>query len=97
MMKRIALIAFIALISACVQDSGIQDTGIEVRGRIYVTGNEPFTQLVVETEDGNYCLAGPLAEEIQRMQGQVLTIRGELTDEFCGTSLGETIYVEEFE
>ena len=91
-MKKIALIAFIALLSACVQDSGI-----EVRGRIYVTGNEPFTQLALETEGGSYCLIGPLAEEIQQMQGQTLTIRGQLSDEFCGTSLGETIAVEEFE
>ncbi len=96
-MKKIALIALVALLSACVQDSGIPDTGIEVRGRIYVTGNEPFTELAIETEDGSYCLTGPLAEELQQMQGQTLTIRGELTDEFCGTSLGEAIAVEEFE
>jgi len=94
-MKKIALIAFIALLSACIQDSGIQDTGIEARGRIYVTGNEPFTQLAVETSEGSYCLTG--ADELWDMQGQTLTIRGQLTDEFCRTSLGETIYVEEFE
>ncbi|MBU4202331.1 MAG: hypothetical protein L6243_01320 [Candidatus Altiarchaeales archaeon] len=94
-MRRIALVVFIALMSACVQDSGIPDSGIEVRGRIYVTGNEPFTQLAVEAPEGSYCLTG--ADELRNMQGQTLTIRGELTDEFCGTSLGETIAVEEFE
>ena len=89
-MKKIALIVFIALLSACVQESGL-----EVRGRIYVTGNEPLTQLAVETPEGSYCLTG--AEELWDMQGQTLTIKGQLTDEFCGTSLGETIAVEEFE
>jgi len=96
-MKKIFLLALVALLSACVQDSEIPDTGIEVRGRIYVTGNEPFTQLAVETPEGSYCLTGPLAEEIRQMQGQTLTLRGELTDEFCSTSLGEAIAVEEFE
>ena len=96
-MKKIFLLALVALLSACVQDSEIPDTGIEVRGRIYVTGNEPFTQLAIETEGGNYCLIGPLAEEIQQMQGQTLTTRGELVDEVCRTALKETIYVEEFE
>ena len=96
-MKKIFLLALVALLSACVQDSEIPDTGIEVRGRIYVTGNEPFTQLAVETPEGSYCLIGPLAEEIQQMQGQTLTIRGELVDEVCRTALKETIYVEGFE
>ena len=94
-MKRIALVVFIALMSACVQDSGIQDTGIEVRGRIYVTGNEPFTQLALETPEGSYCLTG--ADELQNMQGQTLTLRGQLSDAPCRTSLGKTIAVEEFE
>jgi len=89
-MKKIILLTLVALLSACVQDSGI-----EVEGRIYVTGNEPFTQLAVETPEGSYCLTG--ADELWDMQGQVLTIRGELVDEVCATSLGKTIEVEGFE
>lgn len=89
-MKKIFLIALIALLSACVQDSGL-----EVKGRVYVTGNEPFTQLALETQEGSYCLTG--ADELWGMQGQTLTIRGTLVEEFCRTSLAKTIEVEEFE
>ena len=89
-MKKMFLLVLVALASACVQDSGV-----EVSGRIYVTGNEPFTQVAVETPEGSYCLTG--ADELWGMQGETLTIRGRLTDEFCRTTLGKTIEVEEFE
>ncbi len=53
---------------------------IEVTGRIYVMGNEPFTQLGIELDNGKvYVLVGEHDRELRSLQGKRLTIKGRLT------------------
>ena len=52
---------------------------IQVAGRIYVMGNEPFTQVGIEGDDGKvFALTGEQEKELRRLQGKRLTVRGKL-------------------
>ncbi len=50
---------------------------IQVTGRIYVMGNEPFTQLGIESDDGKvYALIGEQDKDLRGLQGKRLTVKG---------------------
>jgi len=59
---------------------GMAKAEIEVTGRIYLMGNEPFTQVAVELDDGTvYALLGDRGKELRGLQGKRLIIRGRLS------------------
>jgi hypothetical protein len=50
---------------------------LTLEGRVYVTGNEPFTELALETKVGEvYILGGDLTAKLRTMQGQWVRLRG---------------------
>jgi hypothetical protein len=52
---------------------------IQVTGRIYVMGNEPFTQVAIQQDDGKvYALTGEYDKEFRRLQGKRVTVNGKL-------------------
>ena len=52
---------------------------IQVTGRIYVMGNEPFTQVAIQQDDGKvYALTGEYDKEFRRLQGKRVTVKGKL-------------------
>ena len=53
---------------------------IQVTGRGYVMGNEPFTQVAVHLDDGKvYALTGEYDKELRSLQGKRLTVKGKLS------------------
>ena len=52
---------------------------VEVTGRIYVMGNEPFTQVAIQLDSGKvYALTGGYDKELRSFQGKRVTIKGRL-------------------
>jgi len=52
---------------------------ITVRGRIYITGNEPFTEVALESQDGKvYILKGWGVNELRGLQGRIVEVEGRL-------------------
>ena len=50
---------------------------VEVTGRIYVMGNEPFTQVGIELDNGKvFALVGKHDKELRGLQGKRLTVKG---------------------
>ena len=50
---------------------------ITVTGKIRVVGNEPFTHLVITTDDGkDYLVQGDLEKELRALQYQRVTVTG---------------------
>ena len=50
---------------------------ITVTGKIRLVGNEPFTHLVITTEDGkDYLIQGDLEKELRALQYQRVTATG---------------------
>lgn len=55
---------------------------IEVTGRVYVMGNEPFTVVAIERDDGKvYALVGDHEKELRKLQGKRVTVKGKLSEE----------------
>jgi hypothetical protein len=53
---------------------------IQVAGRIYVMGNEPFTQVAIQLDNGKvYALTGEYDKELRTLQGKRLTVKGKLS------------------
>jgi hypothetical protein len=53
---------------------------IQVTGRIYVMGNEPFTQVAIQLDDGKvYALTGEYDKELRGLQGKRVTVKGKLS------------------
>jgi hypothetical protein len=53
---------------------------VQVAGRIYVMGNEPFTQVAIQTDDGKvYALTGEYDKELRSLQGKRVTVKGRLS------------------
>ena len=56
----------------------MQKEEIQVIGRVYVMGNEPFTEVAVTTDDGRvFALTGEYDQELRRLQGKRLKIVGQ--------------------
>jgi len=50
---------------------------IEVTGRVFVMGHEPFTQVAIEVVDGRvFALKGEYEKELRQWQGRQLYIKG---------------------
>jgi hypothetical protein len=48
-----------------------------VTGKIRLVGNEPFTHLVITTDDGkDYLVQGKLEKEMRTLQYQRVTVKG---------------------
>ncbi|MFO7894128.1 MAG: hypothetical protein R6U63_10350 [Longimicrobiales bacterium] len=62
--------------------------GDTLRGTVRVVGADPITQLILRTEDGRIDLQGPAADELRRVNGLVVRVRGHLD--------GSTMTVAEF-
>ena len=55
---------------------------MEVTGKVYVMGNEPFTRVAIRTEDGQvYALVGKHDQELRRLQGRRVAITGKPSEE----------------
>ena len=55
---------------------------MEVTGKVYVMGNEPFTQVAIRSEDGQvYALVGEHDQELRRLQGRRVAITGKPSEE----------------
>jgi hypothetical protein len=55
---------------------------MEVTGKVYVMGNEPFTQVAIKTEDGQvYVVLGEQANELRRLQGRRILATGRPSEE----------------
>ena len=53
---------------------------VQVTGRIYVMGNEPFTQVAIQLNNGKvYALTGEYDKELRTLQGKRLTVKGKLS------------------
>ncbi|MBM4331501.1 MAG: hypothetical protein FJ117_09820 [Deltaproteobacteria bacterium] len=53
---------------------------IQVTGRIYVMGHEPFTQVGIELDDGQvYALVGEEDKKLRSLQGKRLTVKGKMS------------------
>ena len=51
---------------------------LTVTGKIRVVGNEPFTHLVITTEEGqDYLIQGDLEKELRALQYQKITVTGD--------------------
>ena len=52
---------------------------IQVTGRVYVMGNEPFTQVAIQLDDGKvYALVGEYDKQLRSLQGKRLSVVGKL-------------------
>jgi len=84
-MKRILI-----LLSTCVLTlTGVncKDT-IEIVGKLYIVGNEPFTKVAIEAEDGKtYVIMGAITDSLRKMQGKVVRVKGKL--------MGKTVYTNQ--
>ncbi len=50
---------------------------LEIVGRVYVMGNEPFTQVALKLDDGQvYALLGEHDKELRGLQGKRLSVVG---------------------
>ena len=69
---------------------------IEKVGRVYVVGNELFTNLALEAEgDKTYCLIGSKFDELWNLQGKDVIVKGNIDKEY-GCFIGKTISVTSF-
>ena len=77
----------------CKRYSMIEDT-LEITGRLFVGGNEPFTVLAVEREDGTAIVIHEdttVYRELYQHQDSIVTVRGVLRpDPLHGESLHVT-------
>ena len=55
---------------------------MEVTGKVYVMGNEPFTQVAIKMDDGQvYALVGEHEKELRRLQGRRILASGRPSEE----------------
>jgi hypothetical protein len=72
------LLTFLGVIGAGSM-KGVKEE-IQVTGRVYVMGNEPFTQVAIQSDDGKvYALIGEYDKALRSLQGKRLTIKGKLS------------------
>src|SRR4030042_3541186 len=79
--KIISSSLLILLLSACAVSavaSKKDNEMISLRGTIRVVGNEPFTHLVITTDDSrDYLIKGRFEKELRKLQYQRVEIKGE--------------------
>ena len=73
--------SFIVFLSSCTVHAVDSKAGHEmltVTGKLRLVGNEPFTHLVITTDDGkDYLIEGALEKELRTLQYQEVTVTGQ--------------------
>jgi len=55
---------------------------MEITGKVYIMGNEPFTHAAIQTDDGQvYALVGDHEKELRRLQGRRVRVTGKPSEE----------------
>ncbi|HID93577.1 MAG TPA: hypothetical protein EYP60_05725 [bacterium (Candidatus Stahlbacteria)] len=91
-MKRMLIV--LLMCTPIITGINCKDT-IDVVGRIYIVGNEPFTEVAIEVEDGKtYIIVGEVADSLRKMQGEIVEIKGKLKGKTSHTK--QSIYVVEY-
>jgi hypothetical protein len=69
-----------------------------IQGIVYLSGNEPFVNLALETLDGTvYYLTGEKEEELRRLQNRMVRVTGYLHPSPLANSGRDTVEVVGFE
>lgn len=66
----------LVLIYGCYLGSSIQDS-LPMKGKIYVTGNEPFTELAIQRDDGKVYIISknsPVYKQLWENQGSIVIL-----------------------
>lgn len=96
---RLFFIVFIvfAFVAGCSISRLHSDNQSRIKGKIYVTGNEPFTELAVQDENGKVFLISknsPVYQELWKNQGSIVIIEVE-RKETKGSEKGK-LFVRDF-
>jgi len=78
-MKNLAVAALLLVLFGIVGAGSMkaEKEEIQVTGRIYVMGNEPFTQVAIQLDDGKiYALTGEYDKRLRSLQGKRLSVVG---------------------
>jgi hypothetical protein len=75
-----ASVCLAVILSSCTVhavNANEEDEMITLTGKLRLVGNEPFTHLVISTDDGrDYLIEGPLEEQLRALQYQMVTAKG---------------------
>jgi len=74
------LFSFLILIFGCYAISSRSEGGFNVKGKIYTTGNEPFVELAIQTDDGKIFIISknsPVYKELWKNQGALVILEVE--------------------
>jgi hypothetical protein len=80
-MKSLAVVALLLVVFGIIGAGSMkgEKEEIQVTGRIYVMGNEPFTQVAIQLDDGKvYALIGEYDKDLRALQGKRLSVVGKL-------------------
>jgi len=80
-MKSLAVVALVLVVFGIIGAGSMkgEKEEIQVTGKIYVMGNEPFTQVGIQLDDGKvYALTGEYDKQLRRLQGKRLSVVGKL-------------------
>ena len=75
----LATTALLLALLGCIGAGSIKGVEEEIRatGRVYVMGNEPFTQVALQLDDGKiYALTGQYDKQLRSLQGKRLSVVG---------------------
>jgi hypothetical protein len=68
-----------------------------IEGKVYVVGNEPFTELAIQTKDGKvYTLRGNLVFDLRGLQGEWLKLKGKIIKDQHFLYSSEGLFVIEY-
>jgi hypothetical protein len=83
--SRVAIFILFAFIFTATLGAGSLKKGseeMEVTGKVYVMGNEPFTHVAIQMDDGQVCaLVGEHEKELRRLQGRRILATGRPSEE----------------
>ncbi len=83
--SRVTWFILLAFIGAATLGAGSMKKGsdeMEVIGKVYLMGNEPFTYVALKTDDGQvYALVGEHEKELRRLQGRRVKVVGKPSEE----------------
>ena len=83
--SRVTWFILLAFVGAATLGAGTmkkESDEMEVIGKVYLMGNEPFTHVALETDDGQvYALVGEHEKELRRLQGRRITVVGKPSEE----------------
>ena len=83
-MKSVAVTALLLVLFGIIGAGSMkgEKEEIQVSGRIYVMGNDPFSQAAIQLDDGKvYALTGEYNKQLLSLQGKRLSVVGKLGGE----------------